>query len=205
MIIPGLWTAFLLLWEISPFCLGGVLSAMTAWGRGQAIFPAGQGVNGLLCPRSLLGCVWLSPLYALLSLAPASCLWYRLQVRQKCDKSHKTASSATVCAPVLYALPISYGCIMSYPCPCYGWVCSVFTTHPPIPPLMGERYLIPTLYTRVSVRLTTPTQKSVSIDTSGDGVNLPDCTDLCNRLKIERVSMSTKLSVFQLRPFARSS
>ena len=27
------------------------------------------------------------------------------KVRQKCDKSHKTASSATVCAPVLYALP----------------------------------------------------------------------------------------------------
>lgn len=56
---------------------------------------------------------------------------------------------------------------------------------------MGERYLIPTLYTRVSVRLTTPTQKSVSIDTSGDGVNLPDCTDLCNRLKIECVSITT--------------
>lgn len=36
-------------------------------------------------------------------------LLYALQnarkVRQKCDKSHKTASSATVCAPVLYALP----------------------------------------------------------------------------------------------------
>lgn len=31
----------------------------------------------------------------------------------------------------------------------------------------------------------TPTQKSVSIDTSGKGVNLTDCTDLCNRLKIE--------------------
>ena len=58
---------------------------------------------------------------------------------------------------------------------------------------MGERYLIPTLYTRVSVRLTTPTQKSVSIDTSGKGVNLPDCTDLCNRLKIERVSMPSKI------------
>ena len=70
---------------------------------------------------------------------------------------------------------------------------------------MGERYLIPTLYTRVSVRLTTPTQKSVSIDTSGNVVNLPDCTDLCNRLKIERVSMPSKLSVFQLRPFARSA
>lgn len=56
---------------------------------------------------------------------------------------------------------------------------------------MGERYLIPTLYTRVSVRLTTPTQKSVSIDTSGDEVNLPDCTDLCNRLKIECISITT--------------
>ena len=46
----------------------------------------------------------------------------------------------------------------------------------------------------------TPTQKSVSIDTSGDGVNLPDCTDLRNRLKIERVPMPSKLSVYQLRP-----
>ena len=64
---------------------------------------------------------------------------------------------------------------------------------------MGERYLIPTLYTRVSVRLTTPTQKSVSIDTSGNGVNLPDCTDLCNRLKIERVSMPSKLSVCRVK------
>ena len=56
---------------------------------------------------------------------------------------------------------------------------------------MGERYLIPTLYTRVSVRLTTPTQKSVSIDTSGNVVNLTDCTDLCNRLKIECISIMT--------------
>lgn len=68
---------------------------------------------------------------------------------------------------------------------------------------MGERYLIPTLYTRMSVRLTTPTQKSVSIDTSGDGVNLTDCTDLCNRLKIERVSMPSKLSVFFSTIFGR--
>lgn len=60
---------------------------------------------------------------------------------------------------------------------------------------MGERYLIPTLYTRVSVRLTTPTQKSVSIDTSGNGVNLPDCTDLCNRLKIECISITTPCPV----------
>ena len=53
------------------------------------IYPAGQGVNGLLYPRFLLGCVWLSPSYALPSLALASCLWYRLQVRQKCDNSTK--------------------------------------------------------------------------------------------------------------------
>ena len=50
---------------------------------------------------------------------------------------------------------------------------------------------MPTLYTRVSARLTTPTQKRVSIDTSGNGVNLPDCTDLCNRLKIERNPITT--------------
>ena len=37
----------------------------------------------------------------------------------------------------------------------------------------------------------TPTQKRVSIDTSGKGVNLPDCTDLCNRLKIERNPITT--------------
>ena len=89
--------------------------------------------------------------------------------------------------------------------PAMGWVCSVSRPTYLFPHLWGERYLIPTLYTRVSVRLTTPTQKSASIDTSGNGVNLPDCTDLCNRLKIERVSMPSKLSVFQLRPFAWSA
>ena len=78
--------------------------------------------------------------------------------------------------------------------PCYGLgkVLSI-SGSTAIPPLMGERYLIPTLYTRVSVRLTTPTQKSVSIDTSGDGVNLTDCTDLCNRLKIALVLDSLKI------------
>ena len=63
---------------------------------------------------------------------------------------------------------------------------------------MGERYLIPTLYTRVSVRLTTPTQKSVSIDTSGDGVNLPDCTDLCNRFKIALVLDALKIECISI-------
>ena len=38
-----------------------------------------------------------------------------------------------------------------------------------------------------------PTQKSVSIDTSGDGVNLTDCTDLCNRLKIALVLDALKI------------
>ena len=39
----------------------------------------------------------------------------------------------------------------------------------------------------------TPTQKSVSIDTSGDGVNLTDCTDPCNRLKIALVLDALKI------------
>ena len=103
--------------------------------------------------------------------------------------------------PCLYHTAVLWATI----CPCYGLGVYRFTPHLSIPPLMGERYLIPTLYTRVSVRLTTPTQKSVSIDTSGNGVNLPDCTDLCNRLKIERVPMPSKLSAFQLRPLARSA
>lgn len=34
------------------------------------------------------------------------------KVRQKCDKFRKNLFCATVCAPVLYALPISYGCIV---------------------------------------------------------------------------------------------
>ena len=42
----------------------------------------------------------------------------------------------------------------------------------------------------------TPTQKSVSIAAYVDGVNLADCTNLCNRLKIALVPMPSKLSVF---------
>lgn len=38
---------FYLLWKISPFCLGGVLSAMTAWGGGQAHIPRRAGVYPL--------------------------------------------------------------------------------------------------------------------------------------------------------------
>ena len=53
-------------------------------------------------------------------------LWNARKVRQKCDKSHKTASSATVCAPVLYALPyiiqLYNGLLYA---PAMGWVCSV--------------------------------------------------------------------------------
>ena len=48
------------------------------------------------------------------------------KVRQKCDKSHKTASSATVCAPVLYALPyiiqLYNGLLYAH---AMGWGCSV--------------------------------------------------------------------------------
>ena len=60
---------------------------------------------------------------------------YRLEngwkVRQKCDKFRKNLFCATVCAPVLYALPISYGCIMG----CYmpmlrGYLKSLYPYNP---------------------------------------------------------------------------
>ena len=46
--------------------------------------------------------------------------------------------------------------------------------------------------------MTTPTQKSVSIDTSGNVVNLPDCTDLCNRLKIALVLDALKIECISI-------
>ena len=108
------------------------------------------------------------------------------------DNLQKMGFCGTGCARILYAPAyiIRLYCRLLY-APAMGWVCSVSRPTYLFPHLWGERYLIPTLYTRVSVRLTTPTQKSVSIDTSGNVVNLPDCTDLCNRFKIERVSMQS--------------
>lgn len=49
----------------TPFCFVRIIPTLTAWGRVSPIYPAGQGVNGLLCPRSLLGCAWLSSSYVL--------------------------------------------------------------------------------------------------------------------------------------------
>ena len=95
------------------------------------------------------------------------------------------------CMPCLYHTAVLWAAI----CPCFGGIANHYTH---ITPLMGERCLIPTLYTRVSVRLTTPTQKSVSIDTSGDGVNLTDCTDLCNRLKIALVLDALKIECISI-------
>ena len=127
-----------------------------------------------------------------------------LKMAGKCDRiatnSEKTCfvrqCAPLFCMPCLYHTAVLWAAI----CPCFGGIANHYTH---ITPLMGERYLIPTLYTRVSARLTTPTQKRVSIDTSGNGVNLTDCTDLCNRLKIERVSMPSKLSVFFSTIFGR--
>ena len=49
-IIPGLWTAFLFALENFAFFLGGVLSAMTAWGRGQAHIPRRAGGERFVMP-----------------------------------------------------------------------------------------------------------------------------------------------------------
>ena len=56
------------------------------------IYPAGQGVNGLLCPRFLLGCVWLSPSCMCWMLASSSmyCILWLLcpvyRIAGKCDR-----------------------------------------------------------------------------------------------------------------------
>ena len=83
---------FCLLWKISPFCLGGVLSTITARGGGVAHIPRRAGVNGLLCPRFLLGCVRLSPSCVCWMLAsPSMCCtrWLLCPVYRiagKCDR-----------------------------------------------------------------------------------------------------------------------
>ena len=127
----------------------------------------------------------------------------------KCDRSATNSGKTCFvrqCAPLFcMPCPISYGYIMGCYMPLLRGYRKSLYPYNYNPTYGGAVSDTDPLYTRVSVRLTTPTQKSVSIDTSGKGVNLPDCTDLCNRLKIERVSMPSKLSVFQLRPFARSA
>jgi len=63
------------------------------------IYPAGQGVNGLLCPRFLLGCVWLTPSCMCWMLASSSmyctrwllCPVYR--IAGKCDRIATTLES----------------------------------------------------------------------------------------------------------------
>ena len=199
----------------TPFCFVRIIPTLTAWDRVSPIFPAGQGVNGLLYPRSLLGCVWLSPscvcwmlalssmrcprwllcpvygiarkcdriattleskqkqsitikqendvsstLYALIKstrlhrfhalgaggrefesrhsditkshdepfinavLSWLSLLYIGLKMAGKCDRSATNSGKTCFvrqCAPLFCMLcPISYGCIMSAPCPCYG-------------------------------------------------------------------------------------
>ena len=118
------------------------------------------------------------------------CFCMRMQnarkVRQKCDKSHKTASSATVCAPVLYALP---------------YITRLYNGAIPAPAMGWERYLIPTLYTRVSVRPTTPTKKvSASTQAAIAGSIRPTAPICVIGSKLSGFSTPSKLSVFQLRP-----
>ena len=124
---------------------------------------------------------------------------YRLEngwkVRQNCDKFRKNLFCATVCAPVLYALPISYGCIVG----CYmpllrGYRKSLY----PYNPAYGGAVSDTDPIHKGMNQIHTPTQKSVSIDTSGKGVNLTDCTDLCNRLKIALVLDALKIECISI-------
>ena len=77
---------------------------MTAWGRGQAHIPRRAGGERFVIPSFPAGVCLALPIVCVLdagfildalpSLALASCLWYRLQVRQKCDRSATTARNA---------------------------------------------------------------------------------------------------------------
>ena len=133
-------------------------------------------------------------------------LYIGLKMAGKCDRSATNSGKTCFvrqCAPLFCVpCPISYDCIMG----CYmpmlrGYLKSLY----PYNPTYGGAVSNTDPIHKGMNQIHTPTQKRVSIDTSGNGVNLPDCTDLCNRLKIERVPMPSKLSVFQLRPFARSA
>ena len=83
----------------TPFCFVRIIPTLTAWDRVSPIFPAGQGVNGLLYPRSLLGCVWLSPSCVcwMLALSSMRCPRWLLcpvyGIARKCDRIATTLES----------------------------------------------------------------------------------------------------------------
>ena len=82
-----------MLWKISPFCLGGVLSAMTAWGGGDAHIPRRAGGEQLVMP-SFPARVYLALPIVCAALA-GSCVLFMVslasatKVRQKCDNGTK--------------------------------------------------------------------------------------------------------------------
>ena len=110
----------------------------------------------------------------------------RCKMPGKCDKSATNPTKQHLvrqCAPLFcMPCPISYSCIMGYPRPCYGL--GAVSNTDPIHKGMNQVH--------------TPTPKRVSIDTSGKGVNLPDCTDLCNRLKIALVLDALKIECISI-------
>lgn len=97
---------------------------------------------------------------------------YRLEngwkVRQKCDKFRKNLFCATVCAPVLYALPYIIRLYNERPLPLLWAGCVAFHDAPTYSPAYGG-----------AVSDTDPIHKGMnqihSPDTSGKGVNLTDC------------------------------
>ena len=101
---------------------------------------------------------------------------YRLEngwkVRQKCDKFRKNLFCATVCAPVLYALPYIIRLYNGRLSPLL-WAGSVaFRYAPTYSPTYGGAVSNTDPIHKGMNQIHSPTQKSVSIDTSGKGVNL---------------------------------
>ena len=128
-------------------------------------------------------------------------LYIGLKMAGKCDKNATNSGKTCFvrqCAPLFcMPCPISYGCIMG----CYmpllrGYRKSLY----PYNPAYGGAVSDTDPIHKGMNQIHNPNTKKCQHRHKRQWGHLPDCTDLCNRLKIERVAMPSKLSVFQLRP-----
>ena len=96
-------------------------------------------------------------------------------MRQKCDKFRKKLFCATVCAPVLYALPYIIRLYCGRLSPLLWAGCVAFRYAHTYSPTYGGAVSNTDPIHKGMNQIHPPTQKRVSIDTSGKGVNLTDC------------------------------
>ena len=94
----------------------------------------------------------------------------------ECGTIFKKWASVGLAAHGFYMpLPISYGCIVGYYMPLLWAGCVAFHAPPTYSPTYGGAVSDTDPTHKGMNQIHTPTQKSVSIDTSDKGVNLTDC------------------------------